>query len=335
MVHTKISTVNGQMSEADMKKILFQAALAGMTHALPRHSHYSVGAALITSEGYVFSGGNWERLNPISLGKSNCAEGSMLSSLVSSGVKHDITHIMVMGGSEGDGALCTPCGTCRENLVSFLDEFGRDDITVWVAGPEGVRAKLSMQELLPVRTGMSSFPSQNIMLDVEKAEAQRAIFNELQDVYLEKAYVPYSKYPVAACITSATGEKYYGVTREDAAYSGTSAIRVALSNMILAEGGQARAQELHLVTDKNNSAIVSPSGSDRQALREHCASVETLKIYLPLHQQVGAFTLEELLPKSFGPDHLHAPEAQASVEKSSVKTQKKTQNIKKSQDLSL
>lgn len=298
-------------SETEIEAALFKAAKEGMEHALPRHSHFSVGAALMTSEGFVFFGGNWERLNPVSIGKSNCAEGSMLSALISSGVKHDITHIMVIGGKAGDGGLCTPCGTCRENIISFLDEFGREDIILWVAGPEGVRGKFSMQELLPVRTGMTSFPQGKTLEDLDEKSSHFSIFKELQETYIARAYVPYSNYPVAACVTSATGGVYYGVTREDAAYGGTSAVRAALSNMTTQEGRDARAVTLHLVTEAQNTAIVSPSGSDRQALREHCILPEKMKIYLPLKDQVGAFFLNELLPSSFGPSHLKADTATA------------------------
>lgn len=292
-------------SEEKIQEVLLKAAKHGMEYSLPRHSKFRVGAALLTSDGYVFFGGNWERKNPVSLGKSNCAEGSMLSALVGSGVKADITHILVIGGKAGDGILCTPCGTCRENLMSFLDEYGRDDLIVWVAGPEGVRGQFSMQELLPVRTGMTSFPDGKTLGDEDKQDAVAQIA-QLKQEYLSKAYVPYSNYPTAAAVESEAGNLYYGVAREDAAYSGTSAVRSALSNMVLAEGPKARIAKLYMVSENCDAEIISPSGTDRQALREHCVLPERVKIYLPYQDQIGLFFLNELLPNSFGPTNIDA-----------------------------
>ena len=45
--------------------------------------------------------------------------------------------------------LCAPCGRCRQQLA----EFARPDVPVHLAGPEGVRASVTLGQLLPLAFG--------------------------------------------------------------------------------------------------------------------------------------------------------------------------------------
>ena len=58
-----------------------------------------------------------------------------------------IAEIAVAGGN-GD-LLCTPCGACRQRIR----EFGRADTPVLVCGPDGLRRRFTLGELLPESFG--------------------------------------------------------------------------------------------------------------------------------------------------------------------------------------
>jgi cytidine deaminase len=117
-----------------------------------------------------------------------------------------------------------------------------------------------------------------------------------------KAYVPYSKFKVGAALLADDGRIYAGCNVENAAYpSGTCAEAGAIAAMIL--GGGRAIREALVVGD--GAELCTPCGNCRQRLREF-AKPET-----PVHvagpegvRQI--FSLDELLPASFGPDNLKA-----------------------------
>ena len=53
-----------------------------------------------------------------------------------------VPEILVIGDGEG---LCTPCGGCRQRIR----EFASPETPIHVAGPQGVRARFTLEELLP------------------------------------------------------------------------------------------------------------------------------------------------------------------------------------------
>jgi cytidine deaminase len=76
----------------------------------------------------------------------------------------------------------------------------------------------------------------------------------------------------------------------------------ALSAMVLA--GSTRAQAVVVVG--TGGAWVTPCGGCRQKLREFCAP--DVPVQLANTDALGPrYTLDQLLPQSFGPDHLHTP----------------------------
>ena len=119
-----------------------------------------------------------------------------------------------------------------------------------------------------------------------------------------KAYAPYSKYQVGAAVLDDQGRIHAGCNVENAAYpEGLCAEAAALAAMVLA--GSTRALAVLVVGEggKNNSAWTTPCGGCRQKLREFCAS--DTPIWSANDNALGPrFTLHELLPESFGPDHL-------------------------------
>lgn len=118
-----------------------------------------------------------------------------------------------------------------------------------------------------------------------------------------KAYAPYSKFLVGAAVLDDQGRIHAGCNVENAAYpEGVCAEGGALSAMVLA--GSTRACAVLVVG--TGGAWCTPCGGCRQKLREFCAP-ET-PILTASEEALGPrYTLAQLLPDSFGPDHLHAP----------------------------
>ena len=116
-----------------------------------------------------------------------------------------------------------------------------------------------------------------------------------------KAYAPYSRFSVGAAVRDEHGRVHAGCNVENAAYPiGNCAEASALAAMVMAGGRKA----VEVAVVGAGAALVTPCGGCRQRLREFGAPD------LPLHicDEHGTlrrtFTLEELLPASFGPDHL-------------------------------
>ncbi len=117
-----------------------------------------------------------------------------------------------------------------------------------------------------------------------------------------KAYAPYSNFAVGAAVLDDAGRIHAGCNVENAAYpQGVCAEATALVHMVLAGGRTVRA--VAVVGDA--PAPVTPCGGCRQKLREFAAD-DVPVIVADLHGVRGRYTLGELLPASFGPDHLKA-----------------------------
>ena len=114
------------------------------------------------------------------------------------------------------------------------------------------------------------------------------------------SHSPYSGYAVGAVVLDEQGRVHVGANIENAAYpQGWCAEATALSAMVMAGGRQARAV---LVTGPGPE-IITPCGGCRQKLREF-AGAELLVIAGDPGGIRQQWTLAELLPFSFGPDHL-------------------------------
>jgi cytidine deaminase len=116
----------------------------------------------------------------------------------------------------------------------------------------------------------------------------------------QRAYAPYSKFRVGAAVLDKQGGVHAGCNVENAAYpEGLCAEAGALSAMVLAGRTQARA----VVVVGEGPAWVTPCGGCRQKLREFGAP--ELSVIVANESTVQAcFTLQQLLPESFGPHHL-------------------------------
>lgn len=117
------------------------------------------------------------------------------------------------------------------------------------------------------------------------------------------AYAPYSQFLVGAAVLDDQGRIHSGCNVENAAYpEGVCAEASALSAMVLAGSTQARA----VLVVGTGGAWITPCGGCRQKLREFCAA--DTPIFTANETDLGpSYTLAQLLPASFGPDHLNAP----------------------------
>jgi cytidine deaminase len=117
-----------------------------------------------------------------------------------------------------------------------------------------------------------------------------------------KAYAPYSRFKVGAAIRTPNGGVFAGCNVENAAYpEGSCAETAAISAMIAA--GETRIAELVVMGE--GEALVTPCGGCRQRIREFAAGETPIHVAGPEGIR-RSFTLDELLPFSFGPNNLSA-----------------------------
>ncbi|MEX1106851.1 MAG: cytidine deaminase [Ilumatobacteraceae bacterium] len=140
---------------------------------------------------------------------------------------------------------------------------------------------------------MTTQPSHPMSDDVQ------ALF-EAATTAMGRAYAPYSDFPVGAAIRSTSGAIYAGCNVENAAYpQGWCGETSAIAAMVSA--GEREIAEVLVVSLAEG--IATCCGGCRQKLREF-APLDTL-IHVCGPEGVRAiFTLDELLPLSFGPEQL-------------------------------
>ena len=114
------------------------------------------------------------------------------------------------------------------------------------------------------------------------------------------AYAPYSQFQVGAAIEDDRGRIYTGVNVENAAYPvGSCAEAGAIAAMVRAGGKKI----MRIAVAGRGAALCTPCGGCRQRIREFATSTTEILI-CDAHGVRQVFTLETLLPHSFGPDNL-------------------------------
>lgn len=115
-----------------------------------------------------------------------------------------------------------------------------------------------------------------------------------------KAYAPYSGFAVGAAIMDENGGVHSGANIENAAYpQGCCAEASAISALIMAGGRQIR----QIAVAGRGEILCTPCGGCRQKIREF-GTAETQILICDETGLRQSFTLDELLPYSFGPDNL-------------------------------
>lgn len=134
-------------------------------------------------------------------------------------------------------------------------------------------------------------------------------YEELIEMALEArmlAYTPYSHFKVGAALLGSNGVVYKGCNIENASYPATNcAERTAIFSAvaegqkdflaIAIVGGSEYAEKLELC---------APCGVCRQVMREFCDPAVFEVILASSREEYKVYTLEELLPMSFGPENL-------------------------------
>jgi cytidine deaminase len=123
----------------DWQKLLAQAKQAAQRAHAP-YSKLHVGAAILTTDGAVYSGCNIENA---SYGATLCAERSALATMISAvGLEARIRAIAVWCSDKNP---CYPCGICRQALLPWCDK----GALLVVENADGSPKTLPFADLLP------------------------------------------------------------------------------------------------------------------------------------------------------------------------------------------
>ena len=123
----------------DLEKLAEQVA----KNAYSPYSTFSVGAAIRTASGNVYSGCNVEN---VSSGLTVCAERNAVGAAIAAeGKSMKIEEVFVTNfNAEGETIHCSPCGACRQVMA----EFSTPDTKVIYRGNED-NIETTMGQLLP------------------------------------------------------------------------------------------------------------------------------------------------------------------------------------------
>ena len=109
------------------------------------------------------------------------------------------------------------------------------------------------------------------------------------------AYAPYSHFQVGAAVLAESGKIYGGANVENASYGAT--VCAERSAIFAAVNAGERKLVAIAVTE-------TPCGVCRQVMREFCDPRAFKVVVAKTADDYRVFTLDELLPESFGPEHL-------------------------------
>jgi cytidine deaminase len=131
-------------------KELYNLAKEAMKNSYSPYSGCKVGAALLTTNGKIFTGTNVENA---AFGPTVCAERVAVFKAISEG-ERNFSKIAVVGGKGGviDG-IFAPCGVCRQVLREFCD----DDFTLLLGETPDTFKTVTLKDLLPL-----SFSPENV-----------------------------------------------------------------------------------------------------------------------------------------------------------------------------
>ncbi|MDO8364716.1 MAG: cytidine deaminase [Actinomycetota bacterium] len=129
--------------------------------------------------------------------------------------------------------------------------------------------------------------------------AQQELFDAAQAAQA-RAYAPYSHFHVGAAVRTRSGKVFAGCNIENAAYpQGTCAEASAIAMMVSA--GEREIAEVLTICD--GELVGTCCGGCRQRIREF-AKPDTMIYNCGPDGIRATFTMDELLPLGFGPEHL-------------------------------
>lgn len=125
------------MMNAEVRNQLISAAISARESSYSPYSKFSVGAAILGTDGSTYTGCNVENA---SFGLSICAERNAICQAVAAGKQSFIAIVIAAV------PLASPCGACRQFIVEFGDDI--EVISVDASNPQNQRI-WSSKELIP------------------------------------------------------------------------------------------------------------------------------------------------------------------------------------------
>jgi homotetrameric cytidine deaminase len=123
---------------------------------------------------------------------------------------------------------------------------------------------------------------------------------ELARAAARNAYAPYSDFPVGAAVRTADGRRFAGANVENAAYPQGQCAEASAIGALVAGGGGRIAE---VVVAAPSRELCTPCGGCRQRLREFAPDDAPIHL-VDMERLRRTTSLAELLPLSFGPEHL-------------------------------
>ncbi|APX92293.1 cytidine deaminase [Halomonas sp. 1513] len=139
------------------------------------------------------------------------------------------------------------------------------------------------------------------------SEVSRDIVERLREIQ-GHAYVPYSRHPVAALVESDDGSQFLGCNVEIANYKGLCAEASAIAAMV----GSGRQQIRQVYVMGPGEHLCTPCGDCRQRIREFAGRDTRIDVLDANGRHLKSYSMDELLPDSFGPENIGKPSPMSS-----------------------
>lgn len=103
-------------------KLLIAGAIEGQSHSYSPYSNFSVGAAVLGTDGKIYTGGNIENA---SYGMTVCAERVAIFKMISCGCTTFKALAVTAGEEPGESG---PCAACRQVIAEFCEDINTTEI---------------------------------------------------------------------------------------------------------------------------------------------------------------------------------------------------------------
>ena len=135
-----------QEQQEQLYQELANMAVQARENAYVPYSGFSVGAALLTADGQIYSGCNIENA---AYSPTNCGERTAFFKAVSEGHRAFKAIAIAGWGKEQKPGFAYPCGVCRQVMMEFCDP---ETFVVVVTDGETINTH-TLKELLPFGFG--------------------------------------------------------------------------------------------------------------------------------------------------------------------------------------
>ncbi len=126
-------------------KELIDKAISARNKSYSPYSEFSVGAALLSESGKVYTGANIENA---AFSATVCAERTAFLKAISEG-ENKFSKIAIVGGKNGEiNNFCNPCGICRQVMA----EFCKKDFLILTYNGKEIKS-ITLGDLLPLGFG--------------------------------------------------------------------------------------------------------------------------------------------------------------------------------------